>query len=215
MLRTSEQFYDPDHFDYPGPMPTIEGIREVLRTINDPELHRSIVELGMVRGIAIDDGLVTVDLALTIPGCPLKSFFQEVLPAKLRGQFPEIREVVINLGAMTEEERRTLVGGIREESPTPFQRADSSTTVIAVGSGKGGVGKSTVTVNLAAAMAARGQAVGLLDADVWGFSVPRMLGVTSRPTVVDQDLIIPPQAHGFKIISIGNFVQEDNPVIWR
>jgi ATP-binding protein involved in chromosome partitioning len=198
-------------------MPTTDQIRDVLAEINDPEIHRSIVELGMVRGIELTGASVTVDLALTIPGCPLKSFFQEVLPAKLKDAFPEITDVQINLGAMTEQERKALVGGLKKDSPEAeiFTRSDSSTTVIAVGSGKGGVGKSTVTVNLAAALAKRGKSVGLLDADVWGFSIPRMLGVTERPTVVDESLIIPPMAHGFKTISIGNFVPEDNPVVWR
>ncbi|MGH2733857.1 MAG: Mrp/NBP35 family ATP-binding protein [Actinomycetota bacterium] len=196
-------------------MPTIEEIRSVLAEIQDPELHRSIVELNMVRGIHLNGSRVAVDLALTIPGCPLKSFFQEVLPAKLKDRFPEIREVQVNLGAMTEEERRSLVGGLKEEAVAPLARADSSTTVIAIGSGKGGVGKSTVTVNLTAALAKRGHRVGLLDADVWGFSVPRMLGVRTQPTVLDERLIIPPEAYGFKLISIGNFVPEDNPVVWR
>jgi ATP-binding protein involved in chromosome partitioning len=196
-------------------MPTVEQIRNVLSEIQDPEIHRSIVELNMVRGIHLEGSRVAVDLALTIPGCPLKSFFQEVLPAKLKAHFPEIEEVEVNLGAMTEEERRALVGGLKEETVAPLARTDSSTTVIAVGSGKGGVGKSTVTVNLTAALAKRGHRVGLLDADVWGFSVPRMLGVTTQPTVLDERLIIPPEAYGFKLISIGNFVPEDNPVVWR
>jgi ATP-binding protein involved in chromosome partitioning len=196
-------------------MPTVEEIRSVLAEINDPEIHRSIVELNMVRGIALDGSRVTVDLALTIPGCPLKSFFQEVLPAKLKDRFPEILDVQINLGAMTEEERKSLVGGLKQDNVAPLARADSATTVVAVGSGKGGVGKSTMTVNLAAALAKRGHSVGLLDADVWGFSIPRMLGVRENPTVVDERLIIPPEAYGFKMISIGNFVPEDNPVVWR
>lgn len=196
-------------------MPTIEEVREVLATINDPELHRSIVELGMVKGIDISAGSVTVDLALTIPGCPLKSYFQEVLPAKIKGAFSEITEVQINLGSMTEEERGRLVGGVKKDVAAPFAQADSSTRVIAIGSGKGGVGKSTTTVNLAAALAKRGHTVGLLDADVWGFSIPRMLGSAQQPTVIDQRLIIPISAYGFKMISIGNFVDEDKPVIWR
>lgn len=201
--------------DYPGVVPTIEQVRGVLAEINDPELHRSIVELGMVKGIEVAGSKVTVDLALTIPGCPLKSFFNEVLPSKIKAEFGDIDDVQINLGAMTEEERRALVGGVRDQSPAPFARPDSSTTVIAVGSGKGGVGKSTVTVNLAASLAKRGHQVGLLDADVWGFSIPRMLGVTIQPTVVDERLIVPPEAYGFKTISIGNFVPDDQPVTWR
>ena len=196
-------------------MPTVPEIRSVLAEINDPELHRSIVELNMVRGIVLDGDMVTVDLALTIKGCPLKSFFQEVLPAKLKDAFPGIGEVRINLGAMTDEERKALVGGIRTSDVAPLAMADSATTVIAVGSGKGGVGKSTTTVNLAAALAKRGHSVGLLDADVWGFSIPRMLGVHEDPTVVDERLIIPPVAYGIKMISIGNFVPEGSPVVWR
>jgi ATP-binding protein involved in chromosome partitioning len=197
------------------PIPTKEEIKSVLAEINDPELHRSIVELNMVRAIAIDGTRVAVDIALTIPGCPLKSFFEQELPAKLLAAFPDITDVKVNLGAMTEEERKALVGGVKEESPSPFARSDSSTNVIAIGSGKGGVGKSTCTVNLAAAISKRGFSVGLLDADVWGFSIPRMLGVTIQPTVIDERLIAPVEAYGFKTISIGNFVAEDNPVIWR
>ncbi|HVL50178.1 MAG TPA: iron-sulfur cluster assembly protein, partial [Actinomycetota bacterium] len=149
-------------------MPTIDQVKDVLATINDPELHRSIVELGMVKGIEVEVPRVTVDLALTIPGCPLKSFFQEVLPAKIQASFPEITSVIVNLGAMTEQERKALVGGVRSQTPTSFAQTDSRTNVLAIGSGKGGVGKSTVTANLAAALAGRGHSVGLLDADIWG-----------------------------------------------
>lgn len=170
----------------------------------------------MVKGIEIAGPRVIVDLALTIPGCPLKSFFQEVLPAKIKQSFSEISEVQVNLGAMSDEERKNLVGGLREQTPSPIARSDSSTTVLAVGSGKGGVGKSTVTVNLAAAFTKKGHTVGLLDADVWGFSIPRMLGVFTEPTIIDEHLIAPPEAYGFKIMSIGNIVsREDQPVIWR
>ena len=196
-------------------MPTIEQVRDVLATINDPELHRSIVELGMVKGIEVEPPRVTVDLALTIPGCPLKSFFQEVLPAKISATFPEISNVTVNLGAMTEEERKALVGGVRSQAPVSFAQPDSRTTVLAIGSGKGGVGKSTVTANLAAALAKRGHSVGLLDADIWGFSSSRMLGTSARPTVVDERLIIPVEAYGFKMISMGNLVEDDRPIVMR
>jgi ATP-binding protein involved in chromosome partitioning len=195
-------------------MPTVEQVREALADIQDPELHRSIVELGMVKGIDISNSTVVVDLALTIPGCPLKSYFQEVLPARIKNEFTEITDVQVNLGSMTEEERQNVVGGIRKETVAPFARPDTSTTVIAVGSGKGGVGKSTVTANLAVALAQKGHSVGLLDADVWGFSIPRMMGISSRPTAID-DMLIPLEAYGVKMISTGNLVAEDNPVIWR
>ncbi|CAN5884585.1 Mrp/NBP35 family ATP-binding protein [soil metagenome] len=196
-------------------MTTIEQVRDVLATINDPELHRSIVELGMVKGIDVAAPHVTVDLALTIPGCPLKSFFQEVLPAKIQASFPEITGVTVNLGSMTDEERKALVGGVKNESPSSFAGPQSRTTVLAIGSGKGGVGKSTLTANLAAALAKRGYSVGLLDADIWGFSSSRMLGTSAKPTVIDERLIVPVEAYGFKMISMGNLVEDDRPVVMR
>jgi ATP-binding protein involved in chromosome partitioning len=195
-------------------MPTHQQISEVLGEIQDPELHRGLNELNMVRNIAIDGSAVSVLIALTIPGCPLKSYFTDVIPAKLRDRFPEIQHVNVELTSMTDEERQALIGGIRQESPAPFARDDSPTQVIAVGSGKGGVGKSTTTVNLAASLAKLGHSVGLLDADVWGFSIPRMLGVHERPTVVD-NMIMPPEVFGVKVVSIGLFTTEDNPVVWR
>lgn len=195
-------------------MPTQEQISAVLGEIQDPELHRGLNDLNMVRNIAISGTKVGVLIALTIPGCPLKDYFYQVVPAKLQEAFPAISEVEVQLTSMTEEERQALVGGLRKESPAPFARADSSTQVIAVGSGKGGVGKSTTTVNLAASLAKQGYKVGLLDADVWGFSIPRMFGVHERPTIVE-DMIMPPEMFGVKIVSIGLFTAEDNPVVWR
>jgi ATP-binding protein involved in chromosome partitioning len=195
-------------------MPTTEQISEILGEIQDPELHRGLNELNMVRDIRINGSQVSVLVALTIPGCPLKSFFQEVIPAKLKQAYPAVDHVEVELTSMTEEERQALVGGVRKESPAPFARTDSPTQVIAVGSGKGGVGKSTTTVNLAASLAKLGHSVGLLDADVWGFSIPRMLGVHTRPTVVE-DMIMPPEMFGVKVVSIGLFTSEDNPVVWR
>jgi ATP-binding protein involved in chromosome partitioning len=196
------------------PMPTSEQISEVLGQIQDPELHRGLNELNMVRDIRIEGRDVSVLIALTIAGCPLKSYFTDVVPAKLRDAFPNIGHVEVELTSMTEEERQALVGGLRKETPAPFARSDSPTQVIAVGSGKGGVGKSTTTVNIAATLARLGHKVGLLDADVWGFSIPRMLGVHDRPTVVE-DMIMPPEMFGVKIVSIGLFTTEDNPVVWR
>jgi ATP-binding protein involved in chromosome partitioning len=195
-------------------MPTREQISEVLGEIKDPELHRGLNELNMVRAIDISGADVSVLIALTIPGCPLKSYFTDVIPAKLTEQFPDIAHVNVELTHMTDEERQSLMGGIRQESPAPFARSDSPTQVIAVGSGKGGVGKSTTTVNLAASLSKLGYSVGLLDADVWGFSIPRMLGVYDRPTVVE-NMIMPPEMFGVKVVSIGLFTPEDNPVVWR
>jgi ATP-binding protein involved in chromosome partitioning len=195
-------------------MPTVEQISSVLGEIQDPELHRGLNDLNMVRNIAIEGSDVSVLIALTIPGCPLKDYFHTVVPAKLKETYPDIANVTLELTSMTEEERRALIGGVREDAPAPFARSDSPTQVIAVGSGKGGVGKSTTTVNIAASLAKLGHTVGLLDADVWGFSVPRMLGVHEHPTVVE-DMIMPPEVFGIKVVSIGLFTSEDNPVVWR
>ena len=195
-------------------MPSQEQISAVLGEIQDPELHRGLNDLNMVRNIAIDGSQVSVLIALTIPGCPLKDYFHNVIPAKLQEAFPQITAVKVELTSMTEEERQSLIGGLRKETPAPFARTDSPTQVIAIGSGKGGVGKSTTTVNIAASLSKLGHTVGLLDADVWGFSVPRMLGVHERPTVVE-DMIMPPEIFGIKVVSIGLFTTEDNPVVWR
>ncbi|NIJ12997.1 ATP-binding protein involved in chromosome partitioning [Saccharomonospora amisosensis] len=194
-------------------MITRESILDALRDVDDPELHRSIVDLEMVREIDIDGTEVTVHLALTIAGCPLRDYFHRVVPERVQAACPEVTAVRVELTAMTEEERSRVVGGVRVTVPR-IGESGSNTRIIAVGSGKGGVGKSTVAVNLATALAAHGHRVGLLDADIWGFSVPHMLGATGRPTVVD-DLIMPLQAHGLAVLSIGNFVPEDGPVVWR
>ena len=196
------------------PMPTEQQISTVLGEIQDPELHRGLNDLNMVRGISISGTEVSVLIALTIPGCPLKDYFHSVIPAKLKEAYPDVSNVNVELTSMTEEERQALIGGLRKETPAPFARTDSPTQVIAIGSGKGGVGKSTTTVNLAASLSKLGHSVGLLDADVWGFSIPRMMGVHERPTVID-DMIMPPEVFGVKVVSIGLFTTEDNPVVWR
>src|SRR5688500_277627 len=195
-------------------MPTNEQISEVLGEIQDPELHRGLNDLNMVRDIQDEGTQVTTLIALTIPSCPLKDYFYQVIPAKLKEACPDIINVEVELTSMTEEERQGLLGGLRKETPAPFARSDSPTQVIAIGSGKGGVGKSTTTTNLAVSLAQLGHTVGLLDADVWGFSIPRMFGITDRPTVVG-DMIMPPEKYGVKVVSIGLFTTEENPVVWR
>jgi ATP-binding protein involved in chromosome partitioning len=196
---------------------TQDQVREALRSVNDPEIGRPIEDIGMLRDIEVlDGGLVRVHVLITIEGCPLKdritSDVTEAL-APLEG----VERVDVALSPMSEEQRASLVATLRggaapQQQPTFFTGSD--TTVIAVASGKGGVGKSSVTVNLACALAAEGHRVGVLDADVWGFSVPRMMGVTGKP-VGFNDMILPLESHGVKVISMGFFVPEETPVIWR
>ncbi len=203
---------------------------EALRPVEDPELNLSIVELGMVKGVGIDDDQVTVQVALTVPGCPLRA---EITDRVTNALLPleGVARVQVDMTVMTDEERASVrrrleqargdggkAGGQRlgheEGRVNPFMRPESRTRVLGISSGKGGVGKSSVTVNLAVALARRGHEVAVLDADVYGFSIPAMLGITQDPVVID-DMVVPPQAHGLKVISIGFFVGEDQPVIWR
>jgi len=196
------------------PLPTQDQITEKLRAVIDPELRRSIVELGMVRSIEVrDDGRVDVVVSLTTAGCPIRSHFEQAV-AKQVSELDGVTGVAVGFDVLSDEEKGALQKTLGR-GKLPAGALAQVKNVICVASGKGGVGKSTMTVNLAAALAKRGHSVGLLDADVWGFSIPRMLGVRESPTVVDERLIIPPEAHGFKMISIGNFVPEDNPVVWR
>jgi ATP-binding protein involved in chromosome partitioning len=192
---------------------TREQVVDALRPVEDPELHRSIVDLGMVGYVMVTGTEVRVVIALTISGCPLREYFNRVVPEHIVRACPEITSVRVELTTMTDEQRATAVGGVRVRVPA-VGAAESRTRIIAVGSGKGGVGKSTVAVNLAAALSLAGHRVGLLDADIWGFSVPRMLGTTGRPTVVGE-LIMPLEAHGLAVLSMGNFVPDDSPVVWR
>src|SRR6266496_3152318 len=172
--------------------PTVEQVTQALSGVNDPEIHRPITELGMVKNVQVgDDGTIRVDVWLTVAGCPMRDTITRAVT-----------------GAVSE-----LPGG-RQEREIPFAKDSSLTRVYAVASGKGGVGKSSVTVNLAAALAAAGQKVGVLDADMYGHSVPRMLGVTGRPTQVEE-MIMPPSAHGVKVISVGMFTKGNEPVPWR
>jgi ATP-binding protein involved in chromosome partitioning len=201
------------------PAATLEdAIQTALATVDDPEIRRPITELGMVQGFTVADGHVNVELLLTVAGCPLRDKLTNDITAALT-KVPGIDSVSIDFGVMSEEQRKALQSTLRGGSATaepviPFAQPGSRTRVYAVASGKGGVGKSSVTVNLAAALAKRGLAVGVVDADIYGHSVPRMLGVQGRPTRVE-DMIMPPQSHGVKVISIGMFTAGNAAVVWR
>ena len=197
---------------------TEELVRAALATVIDPDIRRPITELGMVESIAIgENGRVGVGILLTVPGCPLKEKIKADVTAAVM-TVGGVTAVDVNLGFMTDEQRKALQVQLRgpgkPEKEIPFNDPNSLTRVLAIASGKGGVGKSSVTVNLAAALAARGLSVGLLDADVYGHSVPRMLGVQAKPTQV-AGMIMPPTAHGVRVISIGMFVEGNTPVAWR
>ncbi|HEX9969772.1 MAG TPA: Mrp/NBP35 family ATP-binding protein, partial [Acidimicrobiales bacterium] len=210
-------------------------IVEALRPVEDPELHMSIVDLGMVKKVDIGRrGAVSVLIALTVPGCPLRAEITNRVTAALL-PLDGVKDVKVDMTVMTDEERgrvRERMGaqggqgghshgaaggqklGHEDGRPNPFMAAGSKTRVLGISSGKGGVGKSSVTVNTAVALAQQGYDVAVLDADVYGFSVPKMLGITADPVVID-DMIVPPVAHGVKVISIGFFVEENQPVMWR
>jgi ATP-binding protein involved in chromosome partitioning len=192
-------------------------VREALRNVLDPEIGRPIEDIGMLRGIGIDGGVVTVDVLITIEGCPLKDRITNDVTAAV-SPLEGVEQVTVTLEPMSQEQRETLVQQLRGGTPAAPQENrisfPASTAIVAVASGKGGVGKSSVTVNLACALAAEGHRVGVLDADVWGFSVPRMLGVHGKP-VGFNDMILPLEGHGVKVISMGFFVPEETPVIWR
>ncbi len=197
--------------------PSAEQVTQALAGVNDPEIHRPITELGMVKGIDVGaDGVVRVDIWLTVAGCPLRDKITKDVTAAV-SKLAGVSRVRVELDVMSDEQRKELQGrlrGGRPEKEIPFAKPTSLTKVFAVASGKGGVGKSSVTVNLAAALAAAGQQVGVLDADIYGHSVPRMLGVTGRPTQVEQ-MIMPPSAYNVKVISIGMFTSGNAPVVWR
>ena len=211
-------------------MPTEAEVLEALRPVQDPELQRSIVDLDMVRGVRVDDGRVGVTVALTVAGCPLRTEITDRVTQAVQ-PLEGVREVEVDLTVMSDEERaalrQRLQGGTtgpgaaagHQHGPggapaNPFTDPASRTRVVGLSSGKGGVGKSSVTVNLAVALARLGHEVAVLDADVYGFSVPKMLGVGHEPVVID-GMIVPPVAHGVKVISTGFFVADDQPVIWR
>lgn len=198
-------------------MVTSEEVTAALGGVRDPEIRRPITELGMVRDVDIAaDGTVTVGVLLTVAGCPLRETITRDVTAAVQ-PLPGVTGVRVDLGVMTDDQRRALQTKVRGGAPAneiPFAKPGSLTRVYAVASGKGGVGKSSVTVNVAATLAERGLSVGVVDADIYGHSVPRMLGVTGKPTQVEQ-MIMPPQAYGVKVISIGMFTPGNTAVVWR
>lgn len=197
--------------------PTLDAIGAALATVEDPEIKKPVTELGMVDSVDVSDsGHVAVTILLTVSGCPLKAKLTEDTTKAVMA-VDGVTGVNVTLGVMSDEQRKNLreqLRGGQAEREIPFAKPGSMTRVYAVASGKGGVGKSSVTTNLAAALAEQGLKVGVVDADIYGFSVPRMLGVDRKPTQVD-DMILPPESHGVKVISIGMFVPGNQPVVWR
>jgi ATP-binding protein involved in chromosome partitioning len=209
---------------------TPDQIIEALRPVQDPELHRSIVDLDMVRQVEVaDDGTVEILVALTVPGCPLRNEITHRVDAAVLA-LEGVTGVSVDFTVMTDDEREALrrrlhgdaaatagsthAHGHAEGREIPFAQPGSRTRPLLIASGKGGVGKSSVTANLAVALAARGHSVGVVDADIYGYSIPRMLGAEREPVVIDQ-MLLPPEAWGVRCISIGYFVPEGQAVIWR
>ncbi len=193
-----------------------QAVHAALATVDDPEIHRPITELGMVKSVVVVDGVADIGVYLTVVGCPMRETITKRVTEAV-SRVPGITSVRVDLDVMSDQQRTDMRKKLRGDTPEaviPFAQPGSLTRVYCVASGKGGVGKSSVTVNLAAALAARGLSVGVVDADIYGHSVPRMLGVTARPTRVD-DMIMPPQAHGLKVISIGMFTAGNDAVVWR
>lgn len=211
------------------PLPTHDQVIDALRPVQDPELHRSIVDLGMVRDVVVNDGVIGLTVVLTIAGCPLRNEIQQRVNSALRG-LDGVIDVALNFGVMTDQERagvRELLhgdpGATAGSSPAhghaegrkiSFAQPGSRTRPILIASGKGGVGKSSVTTNLAVALAAIGYKVGIVDADIYGYSIPRMLGTDRDPVIID-NMLLPPEAWGVRCISIGYFVPEGQAVVWR
>ena len=193
-----------------------QAVHAALATVDDPEIHRPITELGMVKSVVVVDGVADIGVYLTVVGCPMRELITKRVTEAV-SRVPGITSVRVDLDVMSDQQRADMRKNLRGDTPEaviPFAQPGSLTLVYCVASGKGGVGKSSVTVNLAAALAARGLSVGVVDADIYGHSVPRMLGVTARPTRVD-DMIMPPQMHGMKVISIGMFTAGNDAVVWR
>src|SRR5256885_12831189 len=200
-----------------GSMPSKDEAREALRAVIDPELRRSIVELDMVRSIEIHDstGVVDVTVSLTTAGCPIRNHFEDGVAKAVR-TLEGVSGVNVDFDVLSDQQKGALQQKLGRGSLPEGALAQVS-NVICVGSGKGGVGKSTLTANLAAALRAEGKTVGVLDADVWGYSQPRMLGVgAERPRVNSERKIVPLMAHdGIRVMSIGFFIEQDAAVVWR
>lgn len=198
-------------------LPSVDDVRSALKSVQDPEIHKPITDLGMVKDVVVgEDGVVTVGIYLTVVSCPLKATLTKDTQDAV-SKLPGVSDVRVELDVMNDEQRTELRKSLRGEATEPvipFAQPGSMTRVYCIASGKGGVGKSSVTVNLAAAMAQRGLSVGVVDADIYGHSIPRMLGTREKPTKVDT-MIMPPQAHGVKVISIGMFTPGNTPVVWR
>lgn len=210
---------------------TNDQVIDALRPVEDPELHRSIVDLGMVRDVKIEGGHVQVLVALTVAGCPLRAEITNRVTGAVAA-LPGVTTTGLDFTVMTDQEREALRGvlqgsqgggghthaggghGHAEGKISPFNEPGCKTRPLLISSGKGGVGKSSVTTNLAVALAQRGHSVGIVDADIYGFSIPRMLGADRDPVVIDQ-MLLPPESHGVRCISIGYFVPEGQAVVWR
>jgi ATP-binding protein involved in chromosome partitioning len=195
--------------------PNRDEILRALERVIDPELKRPVTELDMVRGVEIEGGDVRVTIALTVAGCPLRDSFQQQVAEVLR-DVPGVQRVALDFDVMTAEERQALTTKLRAgfEGRGKGLSLEASTRVVAVCSGKGGVGKSTLTANLAVALAQAGKQVGILDADVYGHSIPHVLGIHQKPVLVDK-MIVPPVNHDLKLMSIGFFLDDNQPVMWR
>jgi len=192
---------------------TKEIVLESLKNVLDPEIRKNLVELNMIKDIEISGQNVIINVVLTTKGCPLKDQIRKDIISEVK-KIEEVKNVEVVYGEMTEEERKKLIQKLqgKDEKKDPFAK----TRVIAVGSGKGGVGKSTVTANLAVAMSKLGYKVGIIDADILGYSIPQIMGISNeRPIMIEKDLVMPVEKLGVKVISMGNLLERDEPIIWR
>lgn len=187
-----------------------DEVMTALDEVMDPELHRSLVELNMIRDVVIEGTTVKVVVALTVPGCPMKKQIHQSVEERLL-QLPDVDQAQVEMTSMSDEERQKLFGQNNEQIPL----LASGVKIIAVASGKGGVGKSTVTANLAVAIGKLGYRVGVIDADIYGFSLGRMLNLAGEVMLTEDEKIIPIESHGVKAISMGAMMDEETPLAWR